>query len=86
VPDRMNAFSGAAPGQGGVALASSFGAMLAVGLLTLPFVVPMLFGWYWICVLAPFYGLLAEALGRRLAARIGFARMPELLTEVSKPT
>ncbi|WP_043620853.1 hypothetical protein [Nonomuraea candida] len=86
VPERMNAFSGAAPGQGGLAFASSLGAMMGVGLLALPFVVPLLFGLTWVCALAPCYGLLAETLGRRLAARIGFARTPELLAAVSKPT
>jgi ABC-2 type transport system permease protein len=84
VPERMNAFSGAAPGQGGQAFASSTGAMLGIALLSLPFVVPLAFGLLWVSVLAPFYGLLAEALGRRLAARIGFARLPELLAAVSK--
>ncbi|WP_240973312.1 hypothetical protein [Nonomuraea composti] len=86
VPERMNAFSGAAPGQGGIALASSMESMVAIGLLTLPFVVPLLLGLTWVCVLAPFYGLLLEVLGRRLAARIGFARTPELLAAVSKAT
>ncbi|TMR96101.1 hypothetical protein [Nonomuraea basaltis] len=86
VPERMNAFSGAAPGQGGQAFASSIGAMLSIALLSLPFMVPLLFGFLWVCVVAPFYGLLAEALGRRLGARIGFARMPELVAAVSKPT
>ncbi|MGW3342879.1 hypothetical protein ACWDA3_06210 [Nonomuraea rubra] len=85
-PERMNAFSGAAPGQGGLAFASAMGATVGIGLLALPFVVPLLFGLLWVSVLAPFYGLLAEVLGRRLAARIGFARTPELLAAVSKPT
>ncbi|WP_188191172.1 hypothetical protein [Nonomuraea sp. SYSU D8015] len=84
VPERMNAFSGAAPGQGGQAFASSMGAMLGIALLSLPFVVPLAFGLLWVSVVAPFYGLLAETLGRRLAARIGFARLPELLAAVSK--
>ncbi|SEG99399.1 ABC-2 type transport system permease protein [Nonomuraea solani] len=86
VPERMNAFSGAAPGQGGQAFASAMGATAGIALLTLPFVVPLLFGLLWVSVAAPFYGLLAEVLGRRLAAKIGFARMPELLAAVSKPT
>ncbi|MGP3911833.1 hypothetical protein [Nonomuraea sp. 10N515B] len=84
VPERMNAFSGAAPGQGGQAFASSMGAMLGIALLSLPFVVPLIFGLLWVSVLAPFYGLLAEVLGRRLAAKIGFGRLPELLGAVSK--
>ncbi|MGP4096182.1 hypothetical protein [Nonomuraea sp. KM90] len=86
VPERMNAFSGAAPGQGGLAFASAMGATVGIALLALPFVLPLVFGLLWVCVLAPFYGLLAEVLGRRLAARIGFARTPELLLAVSKPT
>ncbi|MET8861505.1 hypothetical protein ABZW11_00980 [Nonomuraea sp. NPDC004580] len=86
VPDRMNAFTGAAPGQGGQAFASAAGAMVAVAVLVLPFVVPLAFGLTWITVLAPFYGLLLETLGRRLAARVGFRRTPELLAAVSKPT
>ncbi|MFC5826723.1 hypothetical protein [Nonomuraea insulae] len=86
VPDRMNAFTGAAPGQGGQAFASSMGAMVGIALLTLPFVLPLVFGLYWVCVFAPFYGVLAEALGRKLGAKIGFARTPELLTAVSKAT
>ncbi|MEO3876132.1 hypothetical protein ABGB18_45825 [Nonomuraea sp. B12E4] len=84
VPERMNAFSGAAPGQGGQAFAASMGSMVGIALLALPFLVPMALGLVWVCVAAPFYGLLAEVLGRRLASKIGFARMPELLAAVSK--
>ena len=86
MPERMNAFSSAAPGQGGQAFAGSMVTMVAVGVLSLPFVLPAVLGLTWVCVLAPFYGLLAEVLGRRLGARIGFARMPELLIAVSRPT
>ncbi|MEV0591838.1 hypothetical protein [Nonomuraea cavernae] len=86
VPERLNAFSGAAPGQGGQAFASSMGALLGIVVLSLPFVVPIALGWIWVCVLAPFYGLLAETLGRRLGAKIGFARFPELVAAVSRHT
>ncbi|MEV6151092.1 hypothetical protein AB0L53_12210 [Nonomuraea sp. NPDC052129] len=86
MPERMNAFSGAAPGQGGQAFVSGLGALLGISLLSLPFVVPLLFGLLWVSVLAPFYGLLAEVLGRRLGAKIGFPRLPELLSAVSRPT
>ncbi|MEV0350493.1 hypothetical protein AB0H88_32320 [Nonomuraea sp. NPDC050680] len=86
MPERMNAFSGAAPGQGGQAFVSGLGALLGISLLALPFVVPLLFGLLWVSVLAPFYGLLAEVLGRRLGAKIGFPRLPELLAAVSRPT
>ncbi|QYC38745.1 hypothetical protein Nocox_05590 [Nonomuraea coxensis DSM 45129] len=84
VPERMNAFSSAAPGQGGQAFASSMGAMAGIALLSLPFLVPLAFGLLWVSVAAPFYGLLVEVLGRRLAARIGFARLPELMAAVAK--
>ncbi|MGP3932317.1 hypothetical protein [Nonomuraea sp. KM88] len=86
VPDRMNAFTGAAPGQGGQAFASALGASAGMALLMAPFVVALLFGLVWACAVAPFYGLLAEVLGRRLGAKLGFARMPDLLAAVSKPT
>ncbi|NUT09110.1 MAG: hypothetical protein HOQ38_01440 [Nonomuraea sp.] len=84
MPERMNAFSGAAPGQGGQAFASSIGAMLGIVLMSLPILLPMVFGLVWVSVLAPFYGLLIEVLGRRLAGKIGFPRLPELVAAVSK--
>ncbi|MFC4015680.1 hypothetical protein ACFOY2_51310 [Nonomuraea purpurea] len=84
VPERMNAFSGAAPGQGGLAFASALGATFGVVLLAVPLVVSLAFGLLWVSALAPFYGLLAEVLGRRLAAGIGYARLPELLAAISK--
>ncbi|GAA0922790.1 hypothetical protein [Nonomuraea longicatena] len=86
VPDRLNAFSGAAPGQGGQAFAGSFGALVAVAGLSLPVVLPVAFGLTWVAVLAVPYGLGAEYLGRRVAAAIGHNRMPEILTAVSHPT
>ncbi|WP_219465632.1 hypothetical protein [Nonomuraea rhizosphaerae] len=86
MPERMNAFSGAAPGQGGQAFASAMGAMLGITALALPFVIPLLFGLLWVSILAPFYGLLAEILGRKLGAKIGFNRLPDLLAAISKPT
>jgi ABC-2 type transport system permease protein len=60
------------------------GAMAGIALLSLPFLVPLGFGLLWVSVAAPFYGLLVEVLGRRLAARIGFARLPELMAAVGK--
>ncbi|MER7501216.1 hypothetical protein AB0L05_15000 [Nonomuraea pusilla] len=84
VPERVNAFNSAAPGQGGQALASSLGAMLTVVLLSLPFVLPIVLGLVWVCVLAPVYGLAIEIAGTRLAAKIGFPRLPELVAAVSK--
>lgn len=85
-PDRLNAFTGAAPGQGGQAFAASFCAMLATGALAAPVVLPVLLGLPWVAVAAVPYGLAVAWAGRRIAAGIGFARLPELLTAVSRPT
>ncbi|MFI6501464.1 hypothetical protein [Nonomuraea typhae] len=86
VPDRLNAFTGAAPGQGGQAFAASFGAMIGIVGLGLPLVLPVLLGLSWVSVLALPYGVAVEYFGTRLAARVGHARMPEVLDAVSKPT
>ncbi|GAA2319992.1 hypothetical protein GCM10010149_85950 [Nonomuraea roseoviolacea subsp. roseoviolacea] len=86
VPERMNAFTGAAPGQGGQAFASAMGAFAGIFALSLPLAIPIALGLGWLCAVAPVYGLLVETLGRRLGATIGFARMPELVAAVSKPT
>ncbi|MFI6596294.1 hypothetical protein ACIBHX_08600 [Nonomuraea sp. NPDC050536] len=84
VPERLNAFSGAAPGQGGQAFAASLGGLFSIVLVSLPVVIPTMIGLAWVAVLAPFYGLALEIAGRRLAARIAFPKLPELLAAVSK--
>ncbi|MFB4288370.1 hypothetical protein ACBI99_12070 [Nonomuraea sp. ATR24] len=86
VPERMNAFTGAAPGQGGQAFGCALLAFAGVGLLSAPFAVAVAFAGPWVLAFAPPYGLAIETLGRRLGAKIGFARMPELLAAVSRPT
>lgn len=86
VPERLNAFSGAAPGQGGVAFLGALASTLGSSALILPIVVPLLFGLTWIAALAPPYGLAVAWAGRRFAAGLGFARFPELVEAVSKPT
>jgi ABC-2 type transport system permease protein len=86
VPERLNAFTGAAPGQGGQAIASAMMALTGIVLLSMPFVVAVIFGALWVCAFAPLYGLVAEVLGRRLGSKIGFARLPDVLAAVSKPT
>nr|WP_260407755.1 hypothetical protein [Planomonospora venezuelensis] len=86
VPERLNAFTGAAPGQGGVAFLASFGAMIGTGLLALPVVLPMLFGLDWVVALAAPYGVLVSWGGRRIAGNLGFARYPEILGAISKAT
>ncbi|SDQ87536.1 hypothetical protein [Thermostaphylospora chromogena] len=86
LPERMNAFSGAAPGQGGVAFMGSFGMMLATGVLLLPIVLPVLLGVTWVAYLAVPYGAAIAWGGRRLAANLGHARLPEVVAAVSRPS
>ncbi|WP_084963633.1 hypothetical protein [Thermoactinospora rubra] len=85
VPDRLNAFTGAAPGQGGTAFLGSMGAMMATGLLALPVVLPVILGLSWLSVLALPYGVAATLVGERIAGKIGRMRMPEILDAVTKP-
>ncbi|GII53224.1 transporter [Planotetraspora thailandica] len=84
VPERLNAFSGAAPGQGGLAFVSSLGMMLASAAVALPIFLPVAMGLTWVAPLAVPYGLLAAWGGRRLAASLGFGRMPEIFAAVSR--
>ncbi|MFF3440421.1 hypothetical protein [Streptosporangium sp. NPDC002721] len=86
VPERLNAFTGAAPGQGGIAFAASFAALIGTGLLALPIVLPVLFGLTWVGVPAVAYGLLLSWGGRRVAGKIAFARYPDLLKATSAAT
>ncbi|WP_327087454.1 hypothetical protein OIE66_34780 [Nonomuraea sp. NBC_01738] len=86
VPDRINAFTGAAPGQGGQAFAGSFAGMIAIAGLSLPVVLPVVLGVGWVAVAAVPYGIVIEILGRRLASSLGYARLPEVLAAVSRPT
>ncbi|SDG66353.1 ABC-2 type transport system permease protein [Sinosporangium album] len=85
-PERLNSFSGAAPGQGGIAFLSSFGSLLVTALLALPIALPPLLGAAWWSLLAVPYGLTAAWAGRRLASALGLARMPEILAAVSRPS
>ncbi|MFJ2031554.1 hypothetical protein [Streptosporangium sp. NPDC087985] len=84
VPERLNAFTGAAPGQGGAAFLASFGALISSGVLALPIALPVLLGLTWVSVLAVPYGLLISWGGRRLAGDLGFRRYPELLAAISR--
>ncbi|MGV9772285.1 hypothetical protein [Streptosporangium sp. NPDC003464] len=86
VPERLNAFTGAAPGQGGVAFAASFGAMIGSSLLALPVALPVLLGLTWVSALALPYGLLISWGGRRIAGDLGFRRYPEILAATSQPS
>lgn len=84
LPERMNAFTGAAPGQGGVAFMGSFGMMLATGMLLLPIVLPVLLGVTWVAYLAVPYGVAIAWGGRRFASHLGYARLPEVVAAVSR--
>ncbi|WP_329090347.1 hypothetical protein [Streptosporangium sp. NBC_01469] len=86
VPERLNAFTGAAPGQGGVAFVASFGALIGTGLLALPIALPVVLGLTWVSALAVPYGLLLSWGGRRVAGKIAFARYPALLEASSMAT
>jgi ABC-2 type transport system permease protein len=86
LPDRVNAFSGAAPGQGGAAFASSLILMVATGLLVIPLAVLAALAGPWSMVAAPAYGGALAWAGRRIAARATFPRIPELIAAVSRPT
>ncbi|MGC5013632.1 hypothetical protein ACLQ2R_22965 [Streptosporangium sp. DT93] len=86
VPERLNAFTGAAPGQGGIAFLASFGALIGTGLLSLPILVPMGLGHIWVCALAIPYGVLLSWGARRVAGKLAFARYPALLEATSAAT
>lgn len=84
IPDRLNAFTGAAPGQGGQAFLGSMGAMMATGVVGLPIIVPVVLGIGWMGVVALPYGVAIALLGHHLAAKIARMRMPEILDAVTK--
>jgi ABC-2 type transport system permease protein len=84
LPDRMNAFSGAAPGQGGKAFLGSLGVMAGTAALASPVLVLVAVGApVWALALGlPYAALLAWA-GRAAAARVAYPRLPEILAAVS---
>ncbi|RCG27857.1 hypothetical protein DQ384_25355 [Sphaerisporangium album] len=84
-PDRLNAFSSAAPGQGAVAFAGSMVAMIATVALAVPLVLPVFLGLTWVSVLGVAYGFGIALGGRVLAASIGYPRLPEIIAAVSRP-
>ncbi|GAB1820307.1 hypothetical protein [Herbidospora sp. RD11066] len=85
-PERINAFTGAAPGQGGQAFVSSIGSLAGGAILSLPVLIPVMAGHLWVAVLMPVYGFGLAWLARRKASVIGLRRMPELMADVSRPT
>ncbi|GAA1912101.1 transporter [Streptomyces sodiiphilus] len=86
-----DAMKNVAPGQGVVAWAGLFGGMLAGALLCGPVIALTVWlnatgsGWVWtVLPLGAGYGLLVTWAGLRLAARMSAARLPEILTAVSR--
>jgi ABC-2 type transport system permease protein len=85
LPDRSNTFSGAAPGSGGKALASSLAVMASTAVLGLPIWVLLATGAPpGLLVLGPVYaGLLAWA-GRTFGSHLALPRLPEIVSAVSR--
>ncbi|TGA93754.1 transporter [Streptomyces palmae] len=87
-----NGFKNVAPGQAGIATLSIMGGMLVGALLTAPVIALVIWlhtagqhGLLWLCLpVGVAYGLGLATLGLRLAAPRAAARLPEILTAVSK--
>ncbi|MEV6795501.1 transporter [Streptomyces sp. NPDC051320] len=87
-----NAHKNVAPGQAGLAWISIFGGMVSAALLCSPVIALLITlhvtgarGWLWVLLpLGAVYGALAGWLGLRVAAPQAAARLPEILTAVSK--
>ncbi|MFF3754575.1 transporter [Streptomyces sp. NPDC002018] len=85
-------FKNVAPGQAGLAWISVFGGMLGAALLCAPVIATTIWlhvagadGWTWLLLpVGTVYGALTAAGGLRLAAPRTAARLPEILTAVSK--
>jgi ABC-2 type transport system permease protein len=85
LPDRMNAFSGAAPGQGGAAFASSLSLLVVTTLLAIPLgLLAVLGAPLLLMTVGPAYGAALAWVGRRIAARVAYSRIPELVGAVSR--
>ena len=86
VPQRAhNPFAGPGTGRGCLAGLTSLGTMLVTGLFAAPLLVAAVFlATPWLVLAGPLYGLLMAGLGGMVAANLGFARLPELLTEISR--
>ncbi|WP_328538193.1 transporter [Streptomyces sp. NBC_00344] len=87
-----SAHKNVAPGQAGLAWISIFGGMVSAALLCAPVIALLITlhvtgeeGWLWTLLpLGTAYGALATWLGLRVAAPQAAARLPEILTAVSK--
>lgn len=86
LPQRAhNPFAGPGSGRGCLAGLTSMVTMTITGLLAVPLMIAAaVLPTPWLAVTAPAYGLLGVAVGSMVAANLGFARLPELLTEISR--
>ena len=86
VPQRAhNPFAGPGTGRGCLAGLTSMGTMLVTALIGVPlFAAAAFLATPWLILAGPLYGLLMAVVGGTVAANLGFARLPELLTEISR--
>lgn len=86
IPQRAhNPFAGPGTGRGCLAGVTSLVTMLVAGVLAAPlFAAFSALPTPWLLAGAPAYGLLVLVVGITVAANLGFARLPELLTEISR--
>jgi ABC-2 type transport system permease protein len=87
VPERRaSAFGGGGTGRGCLAGLANFAIMVLAVVLLSPVLImlALLHTGLWLLLVGPGYGAAIAWAGRRAASDIGFRRLPELLTEVSR--
>lgn len=88
VPERRgNVLGHPGVGKGGVAFAAALTSMTSTVVLSLPIVIGLIVGggWAWVAAgAAPLYGFGLAWAARRLAARIGLRRLPEIIAAVGR--
>jgi ABC-2 type transport system permease protein len=87
VPERRaSAFGGGGTGRGCLAALANFSIMVLAVVLLSPVLImlALLHTGLWLLLVGPGYGAAIAWVGRRAASDIGFRRLPELLTEVSR--
>jgi len=84
---RSSAYSGPGVGQGCLAALATFAGLAVAALALVPVFVAeaALPGRAWLLLAGPAYGAALLWLGRRIAATVGFRRLPEILAVVSRP-
>jgi ABC-2 type transport system permease protein len=84
---RSSAYSGPGVGQGCLAALATFAGLGVAALTVLPVFLAeaALPSRAWLLLIGPAYGATVLWLGRRIAAEVGFRRLPEILAVVSRP-